>query len=470
MLDLALRLFAHLIGEKPWYLEKMFSDRRMSRQVFMEYVPERQRWVPTKASHVYSAVKQYWEEFADSPSVDSVIDIIEGLDIRDTHKSAVVTWLKDLGDSTVSEAEFQFLVKELHVLYIKSKAAEISLNLLTEVEDDPLAAIRNVVDAANSVPMAATTSTGLAGVCTAKDLAKALLLEMRGEVVLQSYLPFPWPRFNKELTGLGVREVTSILGRYSSGKSYLLKEIAYHAAETSDEDEVVFLFDNEMSEMQIFRRLIARVSGLPITKIVQNKLTKSERTLYKQVASTLYKTPAYNRLIFVGKREFDTVKDIKRHMVTLAKGRRIRAFFVDHIGKLRYTTGSVLDHQNVKDCLITLGEYAHEFDTACALIGHLNRDDQVQFQSVLDLSDLALEVHQSTLRPGQEPNNEEGDWLGKTTQLDVIVKRARTQASGSTFYLDALFSTSSIRETPKAKIAYRSNKVRALARKNGSTR
>jgi len=468
MLDLALRLFAHLISvdeDDLGYITQFFEDARVIRNWFCNYDVDNDKWKATVASLTYSAIKEYYEDFGDAPSLSSVEDIIENRDVRDSIKASAISWLKDIDDVEISKAEFTFLLTELQKNYLRTKAAEVTNHLLLEIEQDPAQAFKNMVEEVNDIQMETQSRTKLSGVQSAATIAKQFLAEAKGEIEINSYLPFPFKSFNRELTGMGMGELTAFLGMFSSGKSTLMKECAFHAIEHSNDDEIVFLFDNEMDKKQIFPRLASRLCGIPINKIRDGKTSKSEFKLYKDALREVMNSDCYERLLFVSKTEFHTVKDIKRHMVAQSKGRKVIGMYVDHIGKLRYSQSSILDHQNVKDCLSLIRDYAQEYDCAGGVVGHLNRDNEVQFHSVLDLCDLGFVMRKSEARQGVTPNVSEGDYLGKPTQIDVEVVRGRTHVSGQLLYLDALFSTSTIVQTPKDRIAHRSNKLRALAKK-----
>lgn len=467
----ATRLFAHLIDfggdvDGKWIYD-FFNNQSPKREWFKTYNKDKLASFPTYPYYAFMAVKDYYANYGDVPSFDAVCDLINDFEIKEITKDKVISWLKGCEDEKIAEGEYVHSVNEVRTLYYQNFLYEQVVEALDSGENDPRKAIHNLSDNLLKVVAEQGKADPLNKTQDMKDVANIFIKRLKQKEKVVERVPYPWKGFNAATGGgLGKSELTFILAPYSSGKSFISSEILYNIAENISPDEVVVSVDLEMRPNIVFYRYIARRTGIPINVIQSHTMDKMQRQLYKECLRELRNGGEGGNIIIIPKGRAHTCAQIRAEIEAARKGRKVVAIKIDHFSLLRPSVRAE-GFYATREMFLELIELAEHYDAVGLVVGHLNKQEESQFQIIDQLADTVFHCSISEARQGLAPTPE--DPYGKACQIDCKIHRGRSHASRSTLHLDARFSTATVKETRPERVVFRAGKLAGARKRNGKT-
>lgn len=106
----------------------------------------------------------------------------------------------------------------------------------------------------------------------------------------QDHIPSPWPELNEDFTGGGFLpgRIITIAAPTGFGKSVAGIQIASHAAENG---HVAAIFSAEMSNLDVFDRVVSRKARVPLTAIEKRDLAEWDWHRFKSAADFFAELP-----------------------------------------------------------------------------------------------------------------------------------------------------------------------------------
>lgn len=461
------RLFAHLVdfGEvDPKWIYGFFNLNRPSRNWFKSYDPDEKKNQTTPAYYCFLALKDFYGEYGEPPSYEAMCDLIDGFSIKESTKARATTWLKQCEEEKLSDGEFNHSLAEIEKGYFQNRLSECAIEALDLSENDPEQAVIQLSEHMLELLRLKDSVSDSNRTQDLSEIAAARIRQIKRKEKGGVRIPYPWESFNRMTAGgMGLSEITCFAALYASGKSIITQDIACYTAENCKPDELVVCVDMEMRRNVVIDRYIARRTGIPMNKMAFGALTKAEKKVYHALLKDMRKANGGN-MLFIPKGKTHNCAQIKAEIESVRRGRKVLMIKLDHFSLLRPT--SKQDGNNAtKEALKEFMELNEHYDSAGLLVAHLNKEEETQFQVVDQLADTIFHCKISEERPGADPTAD--DWYGQARQINCKLHRARSHQSGSTLYLDGLFSTASITETKPDKIVRRSGKLKGAFNRNG---
>lgn len=265
--------------------------------------------------------------------------------------------------------------------------------------------------------------------------------------------PFPWDSWNDTFGGKKSGEVAIFAGKYASGKSFICKEILFHAAESCSENEFVVCADLEMTQSQLFLRWAGRATGLPMTKIAKGQLTQTEEAVFQETMSILYEScKLRNNLLFLPGSECVTTRMIRNNIARFGQGRDVRELNVDYITLMRPSSGHLQSWEAIGQVVIELKELSMSLGIPVYSPIHLNKDDQTQFQVVDQRADVVYRLKPMRGKEPKPPAPGSGSWVGTPGIIEATATRNRSGASQVSAWLGIEFATATVRDAPGGRL------------------
>lgn len=171
----------------------------------------------------------------------------------------------------------RFYADKIYSSYVYSKMADLNEKLVEKLKQGaPVEALHMLSSELNTLSQSTAVSTDV-------DLAQSIQqrldrYEKRRGLGAVTGIPCGWPRLDAETTGWHDSEVTYIVGRMGSFKTWMLLAWAIHAWQ---QGYSVLFFSREMGEAQISRRIDTFVTATRFKDVKAGTLTDDEWELFK---------------------------------------------------------------------------------------------------------------------------------------------------------------------------------------------
>lgn len=183
-------------------------------------------------------------------------------------------------------------------------------------------------------------------------------------------IPFGIPALDDPAGGMTRKEVTVIGGRPGNGKTTLSLNIAISLAE---HNRVGVIFNREMSNTEMLKKMITIESGISYGRIRRRELNESELDIIDKTGKHIvekYKT----KLLM-----FDGIRDIATSMRELSRIGKIDYIIDDYIQLIKPYNSDVDRRFQIEEIMNEYKWVAKEKDAAVILISQLNRDVEKRF-------------------------------------------------------------------------------------------
>lgn len=218
-------------------------------------------------------------------------------------------------------------------------------------------------------------------------------------------IDFGFPRLEKEIRGLRVQELMTIIAGTGVGKSALALNFLMNYVNKTD--ELTVLFSLEMSNVGIAERIFQIELDRFGYQIEKGFVNKDEKFIQecRNLQSSL------NNFIIVTKRiDISNIPDVIR-LIEQIKGKKVRLVGVDYIGLMDNAAFRQNEYLKLTDNMIKLYSFAKKLDIAIINLSQTSRQDVKGNENGLSLYSAkgSGEVEQSsdfvlTLERIQKPN------------------------------------------------------------------
>lgn len=430
-------------------ISQLISENFFSSYLF-DYDIKTQRFDPTPESVIYDLALEYYQTYSELITSDIIIEKINSAKLQPRVKEEVMSVVNGIIGSDFVETELNFLLKEIAVDYAKNKIVSTSQQALTRLENDAdidatisyvqknIGAINILVDKRDPL---STTSLHIS------EFAELMIQKWEnGDNIYKPVAHFGLRNLDEGLGGLRSGEITVLGGLPGVGKSIIAQNIAQHNA--FQENRNVIYATTENTPEQIWSRMIASVTGLPLKKIMQNALTTDEKEIFIDAQKSLAQWTSSNFWI-IPHAKAENPMILRTSIEGVLGSEKLDLLVVDHVNNMSMP-GETERWRIVEACIAGCKNLALRFDCACLSPTHLNRKgdsteagmEAMQFQSINQLADHVLMITADKENPCHPP--EYNEWQGRPGRLIITNPKGRTAAANQRFFLSADLSVASV--------------------------
>jgi len=175
-----------------------------------------------------------------------------------------------------SKEPVKFYIEEVYKTYAYEKMSEVNDKIVGLLSQrDPIAAMEMTEELMKKLNQSSSVSSDINLSDSVEDRIEHY--ENRRDVGVVTGIPTGWTRLDQETTGWQKSEVTYIVGRMGSFKSWLLISWAIHAWEQGN---TVLIFSREMGNQQVARRIDTFITKTRFKDIKQGSFTDDDFTSF----------------------------------------------------------------------------------------------------------------------------------------------------------------------------------------------
>lgn len=247
----------------------------------------------------------------------------------------------------------------------------------------------------------------------------------KNQIVKLSGIPTNFSQLDGIIDGLQGGHLIILAGRTGMGKTFLalnmLKNIAI------DQKIPAALYSLEMSNSQVFYRLVSLCSGIPSTKIKRGTINDKELHLVESAVKLIENSP-----LFVTDEPTNSVlSTLSSNIHSSCKAMEVKAIFIDHIGLVSCGNNYKDNRANeMGKITMTVKIAAKQYDIPIICLAQLNREADAKERPKLSHlresgnleqdSDIVLFIHR---RNYYDKND-------KPEQAEIIVEKNREGETG----------------------------------------
>lgn len=240
-------------------------------------------------------------------------------------------------------------------------------------------------------------------------------------------IPFPWDSINDLIVGALPEKLYILAARPSMGKSAAAVDITKHACMAGKR---VLMFSLEMSRDEVYRRFLASMAEVNISRINRGSLYPKEWERINEAAEKIGQWA-----LFLDDTHGSTMTRIKAAVQRSFRDGKPDMIVIDYLQIIR-NPGKNVDRRVAVDEIAEFCKIlAHDFNVPVITFAQLNRDAENKFPTLRDLresggienaADVVILMH-------REDRSD--------TRLDMRVEKCRYDATGSaSFYFDGAHS------------------------------
>lgn len=223
-----------------------------------------------------------------------------------------------------------------------------------------------------------------------------------------TYVSTPWQDLNPLIDGWRPGALYIAAARPGEGKSILGLQAAAGLAQYG---QPVAFSSLEMSQAEIFNRLIAARAGIPLNAINRRQLDDRQLGLIYQMRSEIQGLP-----IYIDDRAGVTIDDIRAHVRAVARNGKPAGLVVDYLQLVVSAQSSKQRWEAVGDISRALKQIAREYEMPVIALAQLNRagaDGKPSLQHLRESGSLEQDADVVLLQARErDPDTQEfGDYL-----------------------------------------------------------
>ena len=452
MTELYNKFFALCIrGEEDTteYAKKLFTSG-ITYDFFLEYEPSTRRFKATPYSLIYQIVYDYYEQFNTLITQDILATEIKKEKFTQAKLGQHLTCIEDILDTLVDVSETAYLIESVEEEYLKSKLANVAVQLVAQAEVSPKEALAQAhQDVTNLLFMTREKDEQVGPQSLTEFISYQLNKYKDSKEFVQPSAVYGFSKMDYRLGGLFPGELTLISAPPSAGKSFIVQQIVYSNSILADTRGVYAT--NEITVDQFWIRLCSSQTGIAINKFLRNALTEEEQDLFIATMENLREANKDNLLI-LGPGECSSVRDLRSAVQSYFGNKTPGYTCVDHLTNFA-AQGSGSEAEQVLRNARELRGFAGGYNTSVISPTHLNRAgnnstgfsmNNTQYVALNQIADNIIMVREDPDDPILPP--EDGEDYGRPGTLEAVIVRSRTGATGSRFFLKADFSRASVTE------------------------
>ena len=424
-------------------LNQVFSTVR--REFFLDYIPEKGIEVKSVEQIIFDKIDGFYAEYAMRPTESALRRELQpvkwgknDIDRVDDVLAAVFQGSAPVEEFIPSLKHLQSEFNKTHVIDFVGAAVEFN-----EFEDMPEALV------ALGVRLSAATREDVQvenGPATMQDLLASYYQQLKsGKPGSLAKISWPFPTWQNNLGAIGRGEIIMFAAQFNSGKSFVMHEMLYQFVKQGYNCVAGEL---EMLYQQVIDRLVAEAAGLTINEV--RDIFEQSEAVQKKARRALRKIMehgTYNNLLMLSTRDARTPEGLRRSIKLQMGSIRPDIIVLDAYG-LMSPSGRTREAGGweSKEALITeLKTIAKELECVIITAVHLNRENEVRFQSALDYADCVIELSMSDEDPYIPPKDGEPSIPGV---IQAYIKRGRTIPAGGVLALEVDFAKGTVRDRP----------------------
>lgn len=278
------------------------------------------------------------------------------------------------------------------------------------------------------------------------DKIKSRMLELKRDGIIRlSGIPTNFIKLDEEIDGLQGGHLIILAGRTGMGKTFVAINILKNIA--IDQGIPSVLFSLEMSNSQVFFRLISLLTGINSKKIKRGQISEEELAIVEEAIKRIEASP----LLLSDDYSNSVLKNLSNNIDNVCKNQQAKAIFIDHIG-LVSCGGAFKENRAIEMGKITMMAKlkAKEHNVPVICLAQLNREaDSKESPKLSHLresgnleqdADIVIFIHR---RDYFDPTDKSG-------QAEIIIAKNREgEAKNITFEYDK--STWLLKEAMKIK-------------------
>jgi replicative DNA helicase len=437
------------------YASKLFNSE-VNSGWFHDYQPKEDLFIKDNAyALLYDFCKEYYDNFVSVPSDDTILmELDSKSNLNLFKKNEITEAVNAIRQFDSKQNDFDYLRDELKKIHVGQQGLHLARRYTERLKEDPLGAVEYMQTQMAELASRVSTRQGLDSETVwlphlVQEYRERLI---NGQGFAKGIVPFPFSQWNNVLGGMKRGEVWVFAAKHNVGKSFLGHEIAYSVAESAmttegaEEDGPVVCAELEMLYDQIVLRYAARITNLPMKKIELEQLTDDEKVLLDETLSEISNATATGRLLFIPGSKCQTPAMLRREIEHKLGSKKPKLVLVDYLTKMRSSRKNLSGWEGVADVADELKDLAMYFECPLITMIHLNKRDEVQYQSIDQKLDVVLTMNMSEDRPYVSPNTEDGNWVGEPGIIECFVERNRSGPKGVTLQVEVEFATATVRQ------------------------
>ena len=336
-------------------------------------------------------------------------------------------------------AEWKYVQQEVVNNYLNNQASGLMVNTLEKAKENPRKAFANL--SSELFTLVSKTNTDARPQDKPMTMAEFVRYKQQEReenegVLVNPCASYGYYHLDLSTGGMFPAELTAIAGKYSTGKSVFLQDIATHCAFVQKKPAVLLNLEN--SHVQAYPRLLAKLTKISIKKIMRNNLTKSERKLIKKTERRLIQADLPLLMLF--RANHDTPAKLKRAIYQWGEKPALVAIDYIDIMQSNSQNGRLEPYQRVKAVTDEL-KFDLSVDLHCHVLTatQLNREgakqerptvNDLRFHSINTDADTVILFWHSKENPYKGPESDEYDG----TPGDIYAEIARGRSTSKNFF------------------------------------
>lgn len=399
---------------------------------------QEKKFVATPESFLFDIANDYFTHYAqritDSILIDCVSKELESAVAIAKHIEIVT----DLRKLDVVQSEFEFIFEGLTEELNKNKVLVSAVKISEIAKTDPTKAIEYGQKEFSILLTGLNSAHAKKAPKTLPDFITYYLDNFKHKnEFISPVAEYGFSSLDKMSGGLFPGELTLIMAGPSVGKSYIVQEMAYHNGINLRKPTVYAT--NEITADQLWVRICAANTGIPINKFIRNACTKDEVDFFVSAMEEL-RDRGNDKFVILDSENCRTVSRLQASIISVLGNISPDIIVYDHLNNAVSEGNSRAD--SVERVAHELKNLAGFFNSAVVSPTHTNRGgnnnseltiSHVQYQSLTQIADTIYSV---VVDPANEPQPPApGEFSGTSGILIMNTIRGRSLPIGYKVYL-----------------------------------
>jgi twinkle protein len=257
------------------------------------------------------------------------------------------------------------------------------------------------------------------GILSFRDLWDDMVNEKK-----QICVPYPWDSLNKKLHGQRTGEFVVIKAPPKTGKTQVLRELAYSVRTTSDYNVGVISLEETK------KRIGIGLCSLHLNRNLQHPdyAPETNAELVELLKEPFEFLSSDDRIMIFDPEDYRTAENLINKITYLAKAHDCRFIYFDHISMLAYTSDDENERRFIDKLTSDLKSLTNTLDIHICAVTHVNDDGQTRgSRAPVQLCDALINLERDRFN--------EDENLANTVQVIVEENRLTGESGGGCFLL-----------------------------------